>query len=200
MQPQGRLSLSSPTLSLSSSSSPNPTTIVALDDYLDLMTVIKNSQAMLGEVDTDKLISKLINSVMENTGADCCMLLLKQNGEYIVEASARFVNGELESSISLGAEICNVALPRTVINYVAAKQETIHFDNVPQTEPWINDPYIASARPKSILCAPIVHLGQMLGVLYLENSTVSVFSKSRFWLVSIICSQVLFPLNHRVDR
>jgi hypothetical protein len=188
--------------SSSSSSSPSATTLVAGGDYLDLMTVIKNSQALLSEVDGDKLLGKLMSGVMENTGADRCLLLLKRKDRFLVEASARFVavdgaQQKLQISTSLGAEVKEVALPRSVINYVTTKHDTIQFDDVPKTEPWVDDPYLASAKPRSLLCTPIVHMGHLLGALYLENSSMmSVFSKSRFWLISIICSQVLnFILN-----
>jgi hypothetical protein len=178
----------------SSGSSPCPTTLAAGDDYLDLVTLIKNSQAMLCEVDTDRLLGKLMTSVMENSGADRCVLLLKRKDRFLAEASARFVAGEqLQiSTSSLGAQAEEAALPRTVINYVTTKHDTVQFDDVPLTDPWADDPYIAGARPRSLLCTPIVHMGKLLGALYLENSSVeSVFNKKRFWLVSIICSQVI---------
>jgi len=183
--------------SSSSSSSPYATTLSAVGDYLDLMTVIKNSQALFSEVETDKLLGKLMSGVIENTGAERCVLLLKRQDRFLVEATGGFSMKEqqLEISTSLGLELDKVPLPRTVINYVTTKQDTIHFDDVPQTEPWSNDPFITSAQPRSLVCTPIVHMGKMLGVLYLENSSVvAVFSKSRFWLISIICAQVLFFL------
>jgi hypothetical protein len=181
--------------SSSSCVSPGATTLVAGGDYLDLMTVLKNSQALLSEVDGDKLLGKLMSGVMENTGADRCMLLLKRKDRFLVEASACFVavDGaqQLKIDTSLGANVKEVALPRSVINYVMTKHDTIQLDEVPKTAPWADDPYIASAQPRSLLCAPIVHMGQLLGALYLENSSMtSVFNKSRFWLISIICSQV----------
>ncbi len=189
--------------SSSSLSSPSATTLVAGGDYLDFMTVIKNSQALLSEVDGDKLLGKLMSGVMENTGADRCVLLLKRKDRFLVEASARFVavdgaqQQQLQISTSLGAEVKDVALPRSVINYVTTKHDTIQFDDVPKTEPWVDDPYLASAKPRSLLCTPIVHMGHLLGALYLENSSMmSVFSKSRFWLISIICSQVLHHRTH----
>jgi len=155
--------------------------------------VIKNSQALFSEVETDKLLGKLMSGVIENTGAERCVLLLKRQDRFLVEATGGFSMKEqqLEISTSLGLELDKVPLPRTVINYVTTKQDTIHFDDVPQTEPWSNDPFITSAQPRSLVCTPIVHMGKMLGVLYLENSSVvAVFSKSRFWLISIICAQI----------
>jgi hypothetical protein len=189
-------SLSSSHSSSSPYASPSATTLVAGADYLDLMTVIKNSQALLSEVDGEKLLGKLMRGVMENTGADRCLLLLKRKDRFLVEASASFVDGAaqpLQIDASLGLEIKDVQLPRSVINYVTTKHDTIQFDDTPKTEPWVDDPYFASAKPRSLLCTPIVHMGQLLGALYLENSSMmSVFSKSRLWLISIICSQVGF--------
>lgn len=68
-------------------------TVMPSGDYLDLMSVVKSAQAMLSEIEQEKLLVKLMSGIMETTGANRCVLLLKRDRKLVVEASAE-MNGE----------------------------------------------------------------------------------------------------------
>ncbi|NEJ83970.1 GAF domain-containing protein, partial [Rhizobium leguminosarum] len=141
------------------------------------------------EIEQDKLVVKLMSGIMENTGANRCVLLLKRTDRrLVVEASAE-MNGEstdppITIALDLNLSPREAALPITVINFVETTSEMVLLDDIPKRGPFATDPYIQRARPRSLLSLPIMHLSEMLGILYLENSaTSSVFNKSRMWLI-----------------
>ena len=53
-----------------------------------------------------------------------------------------------------------------------------------------DDPYIRERRVRSLLCAPLVHQGRPLGVLYLENSlTAGVFTGHHIRVIHLLATQ-----------
>jgi GAF domain-containing protein len=171
-------------------------TVMPSGDYLDLMSVVKSAQAMLSEIQQEKLLVKLMSGIMENTGANRCVLLLKRDRKLVVEAMGELNSSSTDPPITISLDLNlpprQAELPITVINFVETTNEMILLDDIPKRGPFASDPYIQRARPRSLLSLPIMHLSEMLGILYLENSsTSSVFNKSRMWLISVISSQVL---------
>lgn len=64
----------------------------------------------------------------------------------------------------------SASLSRAVVRYVRKTGESVVIGDAQSDERFAEDPYIRSARPRSILCVPVVHQGKLLGVLYLENN------------------------------
>ena len=50
---------------------------------------MKASQAIASEVDLEELLKKLMNIVLENSGAENAYLLLEENGQWVIDAEAR---------------------------------------------------------------------------------------------------------------
>ncbi|WP_188567516.1 ATP-binding protein, partial [Undibacterium terreum] len=85
---------------------------------LDLETVIKVSQAVSGEIVTEKLIESLLRTAIEHAGADRGLLIFPQDGEFVVQAEAKTCG----SSVSIN--LCETPvsadqLPTSVIRYAA---------------------------------------------------------------------------------
>ncbi|NER32032.1 MAG: GAF domain-containing protein, partial [Symploca sp. SIO1C4] len=60
-----------------------------------------------------------------------------------------------------------------------------------------DDPYILEHQPKSVLCAPILNQGKLIGIIYLENNlTVGAFSRDRLEVINILCSQAAISLEN----
>ncbi|NNL49017.1 MAG: response regulator, partial [Acidimicrobiia bacterium] len=60
-----------------------------------------------------------------------------------------------------------------------------------------SDPYVKLHAPLSVLCSPIVHQGQAIGVLYLENNLVrDAFTPNRAEVVRILASQAAISLQN----
>ncbi len=56
--------------------------------YSVFLRVVVVAQAILGEIELDRLINKLMGVVMENTGATKCLLILGKGNEQFVKAQA----------------------------------------------------------------------------------------------------------------
>ncbi|YAG13304.1 ATP-binding protein [Nostoc sp. DSM 114161] len=177
--------------STSSASSSSSSVSVALD----LAAVLKAFQILSGEIELEKLLSTLLNILIENSGAEKCVLLLSY-GEQLMVQSVTYTDF---SPVLLKPQILEDSqdVPISLINTVKRSlQPTVIIDARVHGQ-LTNDPYIQRQQPKSILCSPILHQGKLVGVLYLENNLVTgAFTSDRVELLNLLCAQAAISLEN----
>ncbi|MEM7348902.1 MAG: hypothetical protein AAF485_32130, partial [Chloroflexota bacterium] len=103
------------------SSTQRPTTRSSIRNQaansLDLMSVIKASQAISGEIVQEKLLATLMKILIENAGAEKGYLIFEKVGSWSIEAMGTVEDGEI--LINRVETTTADTLPLTVINYVA---------------------------------------------------------------------------------
>ncbi|MEG4023844.1 AAA family ATPase [Microcoleus sp. S13C4] len=161
---------------------------------LDLSTIIKASQALSGEVHLDKLISKLMQVLLENAGAENFYFIIPDPaGKWKIEAQC---TGERCQLISKSATESQ-EIPISLVNYVERTQETLAIDDATTETRFASDPYIIQQRPKSILCSPLINQGKLVGILYLENNlTAGAFTRDRLEVLNIISAQAAISIEN----
>ncbi|MEH1884161.1 trifunctional serine/threonine-protein kinase/ATP-binding protein/sensor histidine kinase [Nostoc sp.] len=162
---------------------------------LDLATVLKASQTLSSEIELDKLLTKLLQVVIENAGADKCALLLLKEGRLVVEATAQV--GQQSTVLQSIFVEDSADVPHSLIYAVKRTlQPTVILDTTfhPML---IADSYIIRQQPKSLLCTPILHQGKLLGILYLENNLITgAFSSDRVEILNLLCTQAAISLEN----
>ncbi|NER51237.1 MAG: PAS domain S-box protein, partial [Symploca sp. SIO1A3] len=179
------VSVYSSTLHSSSSSS--------LNQAFDFASILKASQAISGTIQLDELLRQLTQIILQNSGGDRCVLILPNStGEWQVEAIAT-----AESINLCGIPLENHAnLPLNLIQYVKNTQEVLVIDNL-HTDLPIIDPYLDQQQPQSLLCLPLLHQGQLVGILYVSNqSTQGVFTRDRILILNFLCTQAAISLEN----
>ncbi|MBR8839408.1 MAG: AAA family ATPase [Stigonema ocellatum SAG 48.90 = DSM 106950] len=172
----------------------NHLTISSHLDSLDLATMLKASQAISSEIQLEQLLTTLMQVVMENAGAKQAALLLLKDGILMVEAMATFNEGVTLLSAPLETSL---AIPVTLVNYVKRTLKNVVLDDATAQTDFIADPYVMEQQPKSVLCAPILHQGKLIGLLYLENRlTIGAFTRDRIEVIQLLCAQVAISLEN----
>ena len=163
-----------------------------------LASIMKASQAISSEIHLEKLLSVLMEVVLENAGASKSVLVLLKNGEMFVEASATItLTEEIATNIdSLPIEE-GIEVPISVINYVKNSAKFLLINNIEKHANWLADIYIKNKQPQSVLCLPINCQGTLTGILYLENTNVKdSFTSDRVKLLQLICSQAAIAIKN----
>ncbi|MEG5000724.1 AAA family ATPase [Microcoleus sp. B4-D4] len=163
-------------------------------ELLDLAALMKASQAISSEIELDKLLKTLMRTLLECSGAQIGYLILESQGQLRVEAS-----GEASSdrAIVLPSTLIENCLPLSVINYVERTQEGLIETNVTREGRFTEDAYIKTQQPKSILCAPLLNQGQLIGIVYLENNLADgVFTSDRLELIKLLSTQAAIALTN----
>ncbi|NER39888.1 MAG: AAA family ATPase [Oscillatoria sp. SIO1A7] len=160
---------------------------------LDLASAIKASQAISEEISLDALLSKFMQIVLENAGADKGALILNQSGTWVevarsVKGKTQLANIHLEEADSL---------PLSIINTVKRSQETLIINDSKKETTFAGDPYLIQEQPISLFCSPILHQGQQRGILYLENNlTPGAFTPDRIELLNLLSAQAAISLEN----
>ncbi|MEG5057733.1 MULTISPECIES: AAA family ATPase [unclassified Microcoleus] len=176
------------TISATSSSS-------SVSGVLDLAAILKASQAISGEIELSKLLSSLLSIVIENAGADKCVLMLLRDDRLLIKGS-----------ITLGTEPVVLQrfpieesqdIPLKLIYKVKHNRQTTVIVDATADLTLANDPYIIRQQPYSILCSPILHQGKLMGILYLENNLATgAFTRDRVELLNLLCAQAAISLEN----
>ncbi|MEH2369350.1 trifunctional serine/threonine-protein kinase/ATP-binding protein/sensor histidine kinase [Nostoc sp.] len=190
---QTRSSLSINETILASTSSPTSSSNVSV--ALDLAAILKASQTLSGEIELEKLLSVLLAIVIENAGADKCVLMLLQDKRL-----------SIKGSITLGTEPVVLQslpvedsqdIPLKLIYKVLHNRQTTMLIDASADRALANDPYIIRQQPKSILCSPILHQGKLMGILYLENNLVTgAFTSDRLQVLNFLTTQAAISLEN----
>ena len=162
---------------------------------LDLMTVVKATQAVSGELGLDRLIETLLKIVLEHAGAERGLLILERDEERL--AAEAVTDGD-RIAISLRQEaLTSAILPVSVLHYVIRTRERLLLDNATAFAPFSEDEYMRSMRPKSVLCLPLVKQADVVGALYLENKLVcGVFTPERITVLDLLAAQAAIALEN----
>ncbi|MEG4347861.1 AAA family ATPase [Microcoleus sp. A003_D6] len=162
---------------------------------LDLATILKASQIISGEIELEKLVSSLLSLVIENAGADKCVLMLVQDDRLLIKGSMA-VGTEPVVLQRLPIEDSQ-DIPLRLIYKVKHERQTAVLLDVTTDRTLASDPYIIRQQPCSILCSPILHQGKLLGILYLENNLATgAFTSDRVELMNMLCAQAAISLEN----
>ncbi|WP_445638179.1 histidine kinase [Nostoc sp. DSM 114161] len=162
---------------------------------LDLTTVLKASQTLSGEIELEKLLTKLLSVVIENAGADKCVLLLLKEDRLVVEATAEV--GQQSTVLQSVPIDDSPEVPRSLIYAVKRNLQPSVIIDTAMYSTLLADPYIMRQQPKSLLCMPIIHQGKLLGILYLENNlTTGAFTSDRVEILNLLCTQAAISLEN----
>ncbi|MCD8486702.1 MAG: AAA family ATPase [Desertifilum sp.] len=160
---------------------------------LDLASILKASQALSGEIQLTQLLTTLLQVAIENAGADKCALLLLKQDRLVVEA-LHSVDGSTRIQLAIPLEESQ-ELPIGFINTVKRTLKPTVVANAIAHPSLMVDPYILRQQPKSLLCLPILHQGQLQGILYLENQLAAeAFTSDRVEILNLLCTQAAISL------
>ncbi|KYC44145.1 serine/threonine protein kinase [Scytonema hofmannii PCC 7110] len=165
-----------------------------ISEALDLASVIKASQTLSSEIQLEKLLSKLMQVIIENAGAEQGFLILPkvQNLEIAIQCFSGEDCHLRSEPIQNSPE-----LPVSIINYVSRTLETLVIHDAASETAFARDVYIIHREPKSLLCAPILNKGKLIGMIYLENNQCTgAFTSDRLETISLLCSQAAISLEN----
>lgn len=165
---------------------------------IDLETILKASQAISGQIDYSKLLEDLLRIILENAGADYGVMLLGDQAA----CSVRVV-GEMKRSIfsatlrNEGLQANSPIVANKIVQVVMHTRETIVLNDVQRENEFTAEVRIRDRAPKSLICSPIITQGNLLGVLYLENSLASsAFTPDRVKTLSLLAAQGAISLKN----
>jgi protein kinase len=163
---------------------------------LDLLTVIKASQTIAGEIELTPLLKRMMRIVIENAGAQHGALLLEREGKWVIEARGDTDRPDIMvlQGLDLGT---SAEVSAEIIHYVARAHTSVVLDDAANEGLFVQDPSIRQRGVKSVICTPLVNQGRLSGILYLENNLAThAFSSGRLDLLNLLSTQMALSLDN----
>ncbi|MCY1061214.1 AAA family ATPase [Nannocystis sp. SCPEA4] len=181
-------------LSLSPRTSSSDSTVSRVG-HLDFATLFKATQVFADELDLGRLQAAVMRLLVEDGGAERGVLLLARGPGL---AGAHMYVAETESHLPLHdvplAELDLVPAAVAILAHRSGRPLVV--DDAAEDVRFAGDPYIQRVHPRSLLAAPLVHGGERLGVLYLENNLVGgAFSPERSETLRLLAVQAAIAID-----
>lgn len=164
-------------------------------DLVDVATITKAARAIFGSIVGGDVINEVMKATIVNAGASRGLLLLGSGDNLLIEAESA---GQAESAHVQAIPFAESGrVSEQVINYAAHTRQSVVLDDAPRDRTFSDDPYIAAHKPLSVLCTPLVNHGDLMGLLYLENSLVrGAFTPARIRTLEVLAAQAAISLEN----
>lgn len=168
---------------------------VASQDALDLVSVMKASQALSEEIVLDRLIGILLTNTILHAGAQQALLLLVKNDTPQISAKGRATETGIDIDLSVRVPSAQ-QLPLSMLYTVMRTRQLIVIEDALQLQAFAEDEYFRGRNVRSVLCLPLVKQGLVIGVLYLENNLApGVFTSNRTTVLELLAGQAAISLE-----
>ena len=134
--------------------------------------------------------------MVENAGAQRGVFLLMREGGLTVEAECNAGSEEVVPARHALRE-GDDRLADGIVGYVARTRESVVLGDAAREGRFTKDPYVAAHRPRSILCAPLLHQGALVAVIYLENNLADgAFTADRLEVLTMLSGQAVLSIHN----
>ena len=160
---------------------------------IDLMSFIKASNSIAGEIKLDQMLQNLIEVLIENAGAQHAGFIInRKNG--LFEFASKFEGNH----ISTEPQLCTAdRYPMSILRYCYRSAKIVIEENALNSDLFGSDPYIMQHQIKSIFCLPVVKNKNISGIIYLENNLIEgAFTHERVQILELLASQVAVSLEN----
>ena len=155
----------------------------------------------MSDIVLEKLLETLMRTAIEHSGAVRGLLILPQVVGPRIAAEATTCGDTVHVQLRY-EPVTAAVLPESVVHYVLRTRESVIVDDGTVRPPFAEDAYIRRYKAFSVLCMPLLNQGNMIGVLYLENTLTSrVFAPARIAVLKLLAAQAAISLeNTRLYR
>jgi predicted ATPase/class 3 adenylate cyclase len=152
---------------------------------LDVATILRSTDAVLREMDLDRLLETVMRAAVENAGAQRGALLVASDAGLTLEASHP-PRGDAP------APVC-----QAVVDYVRRSRGHLVLDDASAVGHFTADDYIRREGVRSVLCIPLVNQSELIAILYLENNLArAVFTPDRIELLTLLAAQAAITIRN----
>ena len=178
----------------------HPSVSAIVSDLENFSNQLAACQMLSREIQLDRLIAKLIQLTLTNTGADKAVLILPNCNQWQIAAASTIDNLGVDRAIGLASPILDLhsdILPLKIVDCVKNFLKPVIVRALAEKSDWDADSYILTYQPQSLLCWPILDRDNLVGILYLENRLkAGVFTRDRLQMINLLSSQAAISLQN----
>ncbi|QUL52771.1 diguanylate cyclase [Paenibacillus tritici] len=170
-------------------------TVTDYTESIDLNSIILASQAISKEIELNNLLEAMMEIVIKNAGAQRGCILMTSTANLLVEGEYKADTDRISVAIHESPSLDN--LPAAILRQVEESRESLIYNDAYSETPFVNDPYIVSQQPKSMVCMPLINQNKTIAIIYLENNLVTgVFTEQRMKIINLLSREMVFSLEN----
>ena len=163
---------------------------------LDFTSILKFTQAISKEIDSERLLKTTMSIIIENAGADRGVLFVADGDSLNACLVAEFYNEPILTQLDIPLSQFS-DIPKRAINYVQRTGKRVLLDDAMCSDIYQGIDYIHKNTIHSILCLPVFYQDQLKAILYLENKSLTgVFNQERANTLGILLAQMAISLQN----
>ncbi len=180
------------------SSTKTQTSSSEISDTLDFASLIQAAQALSRVIELNPLLAEICRIILTNSGAEKVVLVIPDRGQWQLRAIAQITsNGTVGTSTATEPLTPESPVPIRLIQYVKNTGKTVLINEGKTQISGIIEGYLLQYQPQSVFCLPLLSQGQLMAILYLENSTTKgVFTLNRQAIIQFLCTQAAISLQN----
>jgi len=163
---------------------------------LDIDYLMKSSFAISAEMEIDILLKKIMDVVLEASGAQQGYLLIEEKGNLLVCAESNIGKKDMVRTVKQNLEDTrNVC--KAIVRYVYRTGETVILANASEEGEFKDNLEVQTLQLRSVLCLPLIKQSRLIGILYLENRLSDmVFTSEQAKMTELLASQAAISLEN----
>ncbi|MDP3049569.1 MAG: ATP-binding protein, partial [Thermodesulfovibrionales bacterium] len=163
---------------------------------LDIDYLMKSSLAISAEIDPDALLNKIMNVVLEASGAQHGYLLTEEDGDMVIRAESHVAEKDVVRTAAQKLDDCK-DICQPIIRYVHRTKEKFILEYGCEKCEFKGSRVDHFIEHKSILCLPVIKKAELIGILFLENRLAdSVFTPEKTQMTELLTSQAAISLEN----
>jgi len=160
----------------------------------DAQTILKATTSLSQKIRLKELVREMLQLLTQNSGATKITFLRQENEQWFVHADQENGNPQLSEVIPLvGYEF----LPHHLVSFVLRSKMPLILHDASQDVRFEKDIYVSKQKTKAVLVVPVLHKGEFIALIYLENRLNSgVFHAKRYELVNALATQLAISMEN----
>ncbi|KAI8138422.1 hypothetical protein BJV82DRAFT_717467 [Fennellomyces sp. T-0311] len=157
-------------------------------DILDMTSILKSSCVMSSEVKLDGLLTSMMSIILENSGAECGAVIVKDEKFGVCVYGSRCEETRiLDPPLEMSEDIDLISTP--IVYHTINTGAYIFVPSVEEDPRFATGAWFTRAGKSSVICMPIKHKDSIVGCLIIEGP-VGIFTERHITLLSLLCQQM----------
>ena len=162
---------------------------------LDFEAILRACQTISGEMQLDRLISRMMQLVLQIGGAQRAVLLKPEAKGFTPIAWVEGTYVKVDKSASDNPELQK--FPTSIVHLVARTKQSLIANQKSDISVYRADPYFRGRDVQAAVCMPLINQSKLSAVLYLENSvSEGVFHSGRESALQLLSSQMAISIEN----
>lgn len=163
---------------------------------IDINYLMKSSLILPVETEEKILLHKIMNVVLESSGAQHGYLIMEENQNLVIRAESHITQKDLFKTINQKIEDCS-DLCHAIVRFVHRTKEMVLLENASEKGAFKDNAEVQELKLKSILCLPLIKQNKLIGILYLENRLASsIFTPERTEMTKLFTFEAAIAIEN----